>query len=78
MTQIFYLASLPKKVWDLAVDVMDRFEKTKLKDQKLRSAMATAKPDCKQQYLAPIRCLNYEDQCDHILENLPFKHMHKF
>ena len=60
---IFYQASLPKKVWDLAVDVMDRFEKAKLKDQKLRSAMATAKPDFKQQYLAPIRCLNYEDQC---------------
>ena len=25
--------------------------------------MATAKPDFKQQYLAPIHCLNYEDQC---------------
>ena len=25
--------------------------------------MATAKLDFKQQYLAPIHCLNYEDQC---------------
>ena len=54
---------MPKQVWDLAVDVMNLFEKAKLKDQKLRSAMATTKPDFKQQYLAPIRCLNSEDQC---------------
>lgn len=60
---IFYQASLPKHVWDLAVQVMDLFEKAKLKDQKLRSTMATAKPDFKQQYLAPIRCLKSEDQC---------------
>ena len=54
---------MPKIVWDLAVDVMDLFEKAKLKDQKLRSSATNAKPDFKQQYLAPIRCLELNDQC---------------
>lgn len=54
---------MPKQVWDLAVDIMNLFEKAKLKDQKLRSAKATTKPDFKQQYLAPIRSLSSVDQC---------------
>ena len=60
---IFFQSSFPKQVWDLAVKVMDLFEKAKLKDQKLRSAAANTKPDFKQQYLAPIRCLESSDQC---------------
>lgn len=60
---IFFQSSLPKEVWDLAVKVMDLFEKAKLKDQKLRSASANTKPEFKQQYLAPIRCLESSDQC---------------
>lgn len=42
---------------------MDLFEKVQLKDQKLRSAMTTTKPEFKQQYLAPLRCLDPSDQC---------------
>ena len=42
------LSGILAKKWDLAVDVMDLFKKAKLK---LRSAMATTKPDFKQQYL---------------------------
>ena len=60
---IFYQGSLPKQVWELVVKVMDLFEKAKLKDQKLRSSMATTKPDFKQQYLTPIRSLESNDQC---------------
>ena len=60
---IFSPSSMPKIVWDLAVDVMDLFEKAKLKDQKLRSSSTNAKPDFKQQYLTPIRCLELNDQC---------------
>lgn len=60
---IFSQSSMPKIVWDLAVTVMDLFEKAKLKDQKLRSSSTNAKPDFKQQYLAPIRCLELNDQC---------------
>lgn len=60
---IFSQSSLPKQVWDLAVKVMDLFEKAKLKDQNLKSTTANTKPEFKQQYLTPIRCLDSTDQC---------------
>ena len=50
-------------VWGLVVQVMDRFELAKLKGQKLNLATLMSKPEFKQQYLAPIRCLDEEDQC---------------
>ena len=54
-------ASLPKDVWDLAVEVMNEFEKIKLKDQKQRTT-SIAKPEFKQHFLAPIRSLDATDQ----------------
>ena len=33
---ILHQASLPKAVWDVALDVMNAFEKVKLKDQRLK------------------------------------------
>ena len=62
---IFFQASLPKAVWDLAVEVMDLFENYKLKDQKMQCGLKTiTKPEIKQQYLAPIRRLDVNDQLD--------------
>ena len=60
---IFYQASLPKSVWDLAINAMDLFENAKLKGQKLNLSKLLAKPEFKQQYLAPIRWL---EECDQI------------
>lgn len=60
---IFSQASLPKKVWDLAVEVMDLFENAKLKGQKLNLSTLLTKPEFKQQYFAPIRRLDEVDQC---------------
>ena len=60
---IFYQASLPKKVWRLAMNVIDLFEQAKLKGQKLNLSSLLSKPDFKQQYLAPIRALEEDDQC---------------
>ena len=59
---IFSQASLPRRVWDVAVKVMDLFENAKLKGQKLNLATLTTKPEFKQQYLAPIRSLDEADQ----------------
>lgn len=59
---IFKQASLPKPVWDLAVQVMDLFEKGKLKNQKLNLIALLYKPEFKQQYLAPIHSLPVDDQ----------------
>ena len=60
---IFYQSSLPKPVWDVAVEVMDLFENYKLKDQKMKIGLkTTTKPEIKQQYLAPIRRLDVNDQ----------------
>ena len=42
---------------------MDLFEKAKLKGQKLNLASLLSKPEFRQQYLAPIRCLEADDQC---------------
>jgi len=42
---------------------MDLFEKVELKDQRLLSAETTTKPEFKQNYLAPLRCLDPIDQC---------------
>jgi len=47
----------------MANEVMDLFEKVELKDQKLISAQTTTKPEFKQNYLAPLRCLDPQDQC---------------
>ena len=50
-----------KEVWDLAVDIMNIFERGKLKDQRKLSS-AVAKPEFKQYYLAPIRSLEPQEQ----------------
>ena len=60
---IFYQASLPKRVWDMAMEVMDLFENAKLKSQKLNLTTFLMKPEFKQQYLAAIRRLDEHDQC---------------
>lgn len=60
---IFYQASLPKRVWELAMIVIDLYEQAKLKGQKLNLANLMSKPDFKQQYLAPIRALDADNQC---------------
>ena len=59
---IFYQAALSKEVWDLATEVMNLFEKAKLKGQKLNLSTLLTKPEFKQQYLAPIRRLQPPDQ----------------
>lgn len=56
-------AALPRSVWSLAVRLMDLYENGMLKDQKLNLSSLMAKPEFKQQYLAPIRAMNEEDQC---------------
>ena len=60
---VFSQASLRKQVWDLVVQVMDLFEQSKLKAQKLRMSTLLQKPEFKQNYLAPIRTLPISDQC---------------
>ena len=60
---IFSQANLPRRVWALVVQVMDQFEQAKLKAQKLNLATLMSKPEFKQQYFAPISCLDEEDQC---------------
>ena len=60
---IFYQASLPKIVWERAIQVIDRYEEGKLKGQKLNLSTLLSKPEFKQQYLAPIRALEEKDQC---------------
>lgn len=50
-------------MWDLVVQVMDLFEQSKLKAQKLRMSTLLQKPEFKQNYLAPIRTLPISDQC---------------
>jgi len=52
---------LSKDVWTLATEVMNTFDKGKLKDQKVKTT-GLAKPEFKQQYLAPIRCLENAEQ----------------
>jgi len=47
----------------MANEVMDLFEKVELKGQKLISAQTTTKPEFKQNYLAPLRCLDSQDYC---------------
>ena len=42
---------------------MDLFENAKLKGQKLNLASLLSKPEFRQQYLAPIRCLEPDEQC---------------
>ena len=54
---------MTKRVWTLAIQVMDLFKKCKLKGQKLKLATLMAEPEFKQQYLAPIRTLEENDQC---------------
>ena len=44
------------------------YENGRLKDQKARCGVKAAKPEFKQQYLAPIRCLSLTDQCDLLLK----------
>lgn len=60
---IFSQASMPKRVWSLAVQVMDLFKKAKLKGQKLKMSTLLCEPDFKQQYFTPIRTLDEDDQC---------------
>lgn len=47
---------------------MEMYENGRLKDQKARCGVKATKPEFKQQYLAPIRCLNLMDQCDLLLK----------
>ena len=54
---------LPVRVWDRAVQVMDLFEQAKLKGQKLNLATLLSKSEFKQQYLAPIRVMEEDEQC---------------
>ena len=64
MDNVFSQASSRKQVWDLVVvQVMDLFEQSKLKAQKLRMSTLLQKPEFKQNYLAPIRTLPNSDQC---------------
>ena len=42
---------------------MNLFEESKLKGQKLKLSNLISKPDFKQQYSAPIRTLDEDDQC---------------
>jgi hypothetical protein len=42
---------------------MDLFESAKLKGQKLNLTSLLSKPEFRQQYLAPIRCLEADQQC---------------
>lgn len=51
---------LPKKVWELDVEVIDMFENAKLKGQKNLSSLLT-KLEFKQQCLAPLRHLEEMD-----------------
>ena len=64
MTQcdaVFFQSSLPKSVWDAAVEVMDLFESHKLKDQKMQCGLKIiTKPDI-------IRRLNMNDQLSLLL-----------
>ena len=60
---VFSQASFRKRVWHLVVQVMDLFEQSKLKGQKLKMATLLQKPEFKQNYLAPIRTLQMQDQC---------------
>ena len=59
---IFFQATLPKSVWELAVEIMNLFEQGRLKNQKLNMSSLVSKPQFKQQYLSPIRALPLSDQ----------------
>jgi len=54
-------ASLTKGVWDIAIEVMNKYEKVQLKDQKAKGTTAS-KPEFRQHFLAPIRSLDVCDQ----------------
>jgi len=64
---IFSQATLPKRVWSLAANIMDRYEKCELRDQRYNLDTLMNKPEFKQSYLSPIRSLDEEEQC-HLLE----------
>lgn len=61
---ILQQACYDKQVWDQATIAMDMFAEFKLKGQKLNQKSLIAKPEFKQQYLAPLRALRPEDQFD--------------
>lgn len=62
---IFAQAALPKKTWDLAIQVIELFEEGELKDQKLQAkSRIVAKPEFKQQHLQPIQSLPPDFQID--------------
>ena len=66
---IYSQATFSTRVWVLATDVMNLYEKAQLKGQKLNLATLISKPEFKQQYFAPIRSLNFDDQAD-LLSNV--------
>lgn len=68
---IFSQASLPRRVWLLAVQVMNKFKKCQLKDMDKDKKFKNLRtePDFKQQYLTPIRTLSEDQQC-HLLQEL--------
>ena len=59
---IYSHESLPIRVWELVVEVMDLFENVKLKGQKLNMSSLLTKPEFKQQCLATIWGLKEDDQ----------------
>ena len=54
-------------MWDVAAEVMDMYEKFKLKGQRAQCGLKTCKPEFKQQALAPLRKLSLSDQCSLLL-----------
>ena len=61
---VFFQATLEKPVWDLAVQVMDAFEQMGLKQQVTKASSRVHKLEFKQNYLAPIRTLEMQVQCE--------------
>ena len=54
-------------MWDIAAEVMDMYEKFKLKGQRAQCGLKTCKPEFKQQALAPLHRLSLSDQCSLLL-----------
>ena len=54
-------------MWDIAAEVMDMYEKFKLKGQKVQCGLKTCKPEFKQQALAPLHRLSLSEQCSLLL-----------
>ncbi len=60
--------------WDLAIQVMDKFEQSGLKNQVTKAMSRVHKLEFKQNYLAPIRTLETSVQCE-LLEKVATRKM---